>query len=364
MTFFNPKEEVLDIQLTQYGKYLLSLGKWKPVYYAFFDNDILYDGESAGLTEVQNDIEPRIQENTPRSRTQYSFTSRETAFAQYYEARQDPRLSELERIKMQTVPDKLYSLTAPLGSADLSFNKAPRFKLQLYSGAISGSTNATATDATTGSFQQLKIPQIEMDLTYKTEVKSLGKDASDSAIKSGVVDPISQAEGLNLGVFHDGTYIAVTPANILLLLEEENTIFDKENFDIEVFKIEEEIDRKTLQSKEILTPLSFLPHTSPIKNNILQTSSELEPIYIPDPTFVEYYFNLYVDHEIDEAEICASLKRLKSQGMYVDEEWNCPEIPLGPVKKDIYGPSGFIDTEVCDTDPPDRTPRATFIKKD
>ena len=326
MTFFNPKEEVLDIQLTQYGKYLLSLGKWKPVYYAFFDNDILYDGESAGLVEVQNDIEPRIQENTPRQRPQYSFSSRETAFAQYYEARQDPKLSELERIKMQSTPDKLYSLTTPLGTADLSLNTAPRFKLQFYAGTISGSSNVT-----TGSFQQLKIPQIETNLTYMTEVKSLNKDANDVQLDTGVVDPNREAEELNLGVFQDGTYIGITPANILLLLEEENTVFNRENFDIEVFKIEEEIDRTTQESKEILTPLSFLPHHSPIKNNILQSSDKLEPIYTPDPTFVEYYFHLYVDHEIDEAEICAAVNRLKSQGIYMDDELNCPQIPLGPM---------------------------------
>ena len=44
MTFFNQKEEVLQIELTQYGKYLLSRGKWKPAYYAFFDDDVIYDG--------------------------------------------------------------------------------------------------------------------------------------------------------------------------------------------------------------------------------------------------------------------------------------------------------------------------------
>ena len=63
-TFFNPKEEVLDIQLTPYGEALLSVGDFKPVYYAFFDDNVLYDASgSAGITEVQNDIESRIQEN-------------------------------------------------------------------------------------------------------------------------------------------------------------------------------------------------------------------------------------------------------------------------------------------------------------
>ncbi|GAG12233.1 unnamed protein product, partial [marine sediment metagenome] len=269
----------------QYGKYLLSIGKWKPVYYAFFDNDILYDGECAGVVEVQNDIEPRIQENTPRLRTQYSFTSRETDFAQYYETRnRDGSLSELERLKMQSSPEKLYSLTAPLGSADLSFNKAPRLKLQLYTGAISGSLNVT-----TGSFQQLQIPQIDMQIQYKTQVRSLIDDATAEQLSNGVVDPNMQAEGLNLGVFADGTFIEVTPANILLTLEEENTIFDRENFEIEVFKIENEIDRVTKKSTEVLTPLSFILEESAIKNNLLQTLDGPTPIYTPDSSFVEYY---------------------------------------------------------------------------
>ena len=39
MLFLDKKEEVLDIKLTQFGKYKLSIGEFKPVYYAFFDDD-------------------------------------------------------------------------------------------------------------------------------------------------------------------------------------------------------------------------------------------------------------------------------------------------------------------------------------
>jgi len=35
MAFFDKKEEVIDIQLTQYGKHLLSKGLFRPVSYAF-----------------------------------------------------------------------------------------------------------------------------------------------------------------------------------------------------------------------------------------------------------------------------------------------------------------------------------------
>ena len=39
MQYFNPVEDVLDIQLTPYGKQLLSQGKFKPSQYSFSDED-------------------------------------------------------------------------------------------------------------------------------------------------------------------------------------------------------------------------------------------------------------------------------------------------------------------------------------
>ena len=69
MEFFNKKEEVLDIQITPLGKRLLQLGQFKPKFYAFYDNDILYDGKYGGLTETQNEIQERIKE-VPRIKQQ------------------------------------------------------------------------------------------------------------------------------------------------------------------------------------------------------------------------------------------------------------------------------------------------------
>ena len=66
MSYFDPKEEVIDQKLTPYGEYLLSIGKLNPTFYAFFDNDIIYDDNWAGVSsEKQSQIEPRIQEETP-----------------------------------------------------------------------------------------------------------------------------------------------------------------------------------------------------------------------------------------------------------------------------------------------------------
>ena len=80
MKFFNKKEDVLDIQLTQYGKHLLSKGELEPTYYAFFDDDVLYDSKyGGGESEAQNETQDRIEKETPSLRTQYVFSGRETA---------------------------------------------------------------------------------------------------------------------------------------------------------------------------------------------------------------------------------------------------------------------------------------------
>ncbi len=42
MEFFNKKEEVIDLKLTQFGRLLLSKGKFKPVYYSFFDTAVTH----------------------------------------------------------------------------------------------------------------------------------------------------------------------------------------------------------------------------------------------------------------------------------------------------------------------------------
>ena len=42
---------------------MLQLGQFKPASYCFFDDDVIYDGEWAGVSpEPQNDIETRIQD--------------------------------------------------------------------------------------------------------------------------------------------------------------------------------------------------------------------------------------------------------------------------------------------------------------
>ena len=83
MEFFNKKEEVIDLQLTQYGRYLLSRGRFKPVYYAFYDDNVLYNPDWAGIEETQNESEDRIK-TTPVMHPQTGFSSLEKEFQNNY----------------------------------------------------------------------------------------------------------------------------------------------------------------------------------------------------------------------------------------------------------------------------------------
>ena len=82
MSFFNKKEDVIDIELTQFGKYLLSKGKFKPVFYVFSDDEILYnnayDQSSEKFNETGKETSKRIQRETQRLKVLYEHEGVET----------------------------------------------------------------------------------------------------------------------------------------------------------------------------------------------------------------------------------------------------------------------------------------------
>lgn len=130
MPFFNQKEQVIKIELTNYGKYLYGQGKFKPEYYQFFDSDILYDIRYAALSERQSEINTRIKE-TARELPQYSFTGVETNF---YKARQHVpigREKDIENFHLNNTPEKHYSLFAPLGNGYVGTGSIPSWDLNL-----------------------------------------------------------------------------------------------------------------------------------------------------------------------------------------------------------------------------------------
>jgi len=353
MEFFDDKEEVLDIQLTQFGKHLLSLGKWKPTYYAFFDDNILYDGKYAELVEEQNDIEGRIQDITPQMHTQHVFSGRETDFLRILEAKEEKDLSEEEKVRIQSTPERDYSLVSPLGNSELGVDKTPRWSIKSLSGEIQSSS-----EFLTGSFQSLRIPQINMQISYRALARSTR--AFPAGVESfGQIE----AEELNLGVFSDGTFLDIISDSLLLDISELNTEFDVENFEIEVFKVENsELPGTSNPNISTLNQLFFEKRKEQIQNNILISDRPSNEIIPTDPTYVEYYFDVFLDDEIDENTICAAVSKLKSNGIYIDTEFDCPESPLQATAVNPYLDQTETTLVVCNDDDINTPPRASVVK--
>tara|TARA_R110000796_G_scaffold192053_1_gene308788 strand:- start:5272 stop:6327 length:1056 start_codon:yes stop_codon:yes gene_type:complete len=344
-TFFDQKQDVLDVELTKYGEYLLSLGKFSPVYYSFFDNNVLYDTRYAGYSGSQNDFEPRIQEETPSMRTQHSFEGRgEQVLAYNASIADQPYLREDERIRFPSTADKHFtSLNAPLGQTDLSSTRAPAWSMKFYNGEMANSSTMY-----TGSHQPQKVPQIDATIKYNTKVSSteIGNDMVEvdgAEVASSFNQPIESEPSLREGIFPDGSFVEVEGDYILLDLQEINSLYKRENFDIEVYEIQTE----TLENGDIrdnLIPMKFKKQAEQVVNNILVDQENSS--FTPTPDYVEYFFDIVVDDEIDDVIICKSLSQLKAKGIYIETEFNCPDLPTYTQAGSAY-PSESI-TPQCD----------------
>jgi len=317
MTFFNKKEEVLDIKLTQFGKQLLSTGRLKPIYYQFFDDNVLYDGEYAGITEVQNDIEPRIQENTVQNKTQHVFSGIESNFSVYIDPRDDLTVPETERIRVQPTPEKEFSLVNSMGNSDLQSTTAPNWRLTLLGGEI-----LSASYLLTGEYQDLQIPQVNLDITYVTKV--LDEAETENNILLGPSDEET--------VFRDGSSINISyknnNKNLLLMVEEKGVTFAKENFEVEIFYVE--------PSDGSYTPLSFAEERSSIVNGLLVLNDDPPDDQEMDDTFAEFFFDLYTDSKINKSDMCAGISKVKSKGIYVDTPLECEDVITSPITISPY----------------------------
>jgi len=344
MKLFNKKEDVIDLQLTQYGKYLLSEGKFKPVYYAFFDDDIIYDGNYAGVTEEQNEIKPRIEE-TIRAKTQYVFEGIETTVNYNNklirgELAGQTRDIDLFSDEVQPIRTKNYALSLPIGNSSFNTEKLPAWSVSFLEGRISSSYDHIGhpTSSLYGqSLNYMKIPQIEAKIQYDTIVTNELADQIEDSLNTNVYDLMDEFPEQELPfeqeVFSDGTSFHITEDHIIVEFKEENSPFLNYNFDIEVFEMTSSLDPAG-NKKEVLLPLSFIrPVQSTVVNNLLIDAPPmalteqdfLNKIPITNPTYVEHFFNIFVDKEIDPEVMCELINVKKDINTQLLDVYTCPE---------------------------------------
>jgi hypothetical protein len=276
--FLNKKEQVFDLKLTSYGNYLLSQGNFKPTYYAFYDDNVIYDIQYAsGLDgqsppefvtspkELQNDIQRRIKdetsyiesfvlfeevehqaqqmtqelrenqvgtENTSTTTCTETSPGRFVCFTDmgapgtYEETYRGIFASDYDPTQEQPRKD-FFKFNAMIGDAylDGDTQAAPAWKIITLQGLITSS-------ATEDVRNRVKIPQINMDLKYIKEVND-----NDFLAR---IDPHSISQiASSTGPFKDNRVVSLKLDDAVIYADEVNTELLNENFEIEVFEVGE-----------------------------------------------------------------------------------------------------------------------------
>jgi len=300
MEFFNKKEEVLEIKLTNYGKDRLAAGQLNPTYYAFFDDDVLYDAAAAGFSEDQNNTEPRIQSNTPQTKLITTREGAETRVNQFLNAvsssfigghTSDPA-DNVQAFQQQTYDDKGKIDAYPLGRSSLDKEVAPAWQLQL----LSNPSASVAQRFLNEDDYIQPIPQIDITIDYETFFQQ--GDQTANSISGYLGD--------------SNLFLALEENYLMVELMEENTEFEKSNFELEVFQ----------SSSSGYTQLSY-------------TAESDTEFVVSTVDNIEYFMNVLTDKEIplevyqqlniNEAAILTNATRVKfNRDLYTtDNEEPC-----------------------------------------
>ena len=262
--FFNQKEEVINIELTPYGKEQFSKGIFSPAHYAFYDNSIIYDGAYANIIETQNQITNRIANETPKLLPNTKFTSSAGSVYSLMTANDKDSLA-------QNVSSSAPFIRA-LGSSDPNSVFAPAWNIEVLDLSNVGLNEGVS---------------YKMDNTIPQMSATLFIDYEETEI-----------EGQEQGIYN-----LIDSDTIFLDIQELNTIFKSNgNFDIEVYasgtnKIESLgfINRESQDFRNLSSQTN--PYT--LSNTLNGNNQEIVKNFpILDETYVEFYLDISVDSEI------------------------------------------------------------------
>ncbi len=330
MKFLNKKEQVFDIQLTPYGKQKLSMGKFNPTYYAFFDDNILYDIQYAhsGASETQNDIHKRIKQETAYLESQVLFNQIMSGTLVEGGTFDTVTLKQL---------DNLYTTEAFIGDALLQSeeqNVAPAWKVITMQGHISSSVSTPQGVLNNSTKNRNKaeagITQINISVNYSLRAMPLETRVS--------FDNLRQIQDTS-NVFADDTVVRLETEDALIYVEELNTELLVDNFDIEVFEVPENIENSELRR------LYFKNKVPQVVDGMLVHSAPVENTQELDKDSVEYYFTLDRDYQIDPKITCKYINQFNTEDYLIDLDYDCDELDDEDLFFDIYG--RVTESEIC-----------------
>lgn len=350
MTFFNKKEDVLEFKLTPYGRKLLSHGKLKPEFYAFFDDDILYDSEKGGFSETNSESKNRILIETPYLRTQHVNFGVETTLAT--DPIKHPGSIVLDNFMPNPIGTNSHVEKNTAGWKIISLDKE-------YSDfSLTSSLPVVKIDSTTAVSQGqpiLNIPQIDLTMEFTMSLDNVDTFFGDYSDLANEFD--LQQEG--------DSFIKLEKEQGVFYFLEKNGFLNKDSFEVEVFIQEENTNG--------FKKLEFASSPSLIQNDILMMGNEAQtnnqqPIGVSltdGSTFsfdyatqtnneqpmdissnnVEFYLNFLLDKEVPDEDICKGISKLRESDIYLGYELDCPDLEDIPL--DIYS-STLGDIEECD----------------
>ena len=147
-------------------------------------------------------------------------------------------------------------------------------------------------------------------------------------------------------IFKDDTFIQIFGNDPIIDVKEFNVESELENFDIEVYRVEENFNRK-IGGNDKLIRLNFAREKQEIVDGFLVDDDGYDSsMAFIDRNNVEYYFDLQTDMNIDKRQLCAATTQLKTDNYFIDLPIDCEDVKER-ARMDIYGPSG-AEPEVCD----------------
>ena len=335
--FLNKKEQVYDLQLTSYAKYLMSIGKFKPAYYAFFDDNVIYDIKysDTNTVETQNKVNNRIKEDTQYIEGIVHFKSLEKTVS---ESPDDSLVSadRYEKTQRMTTPSSpgVFRIDNGIGDAFLNgpTQAAPAWKVLALRSQISSSQERDLANETF-------IPQINIDAKYT--VSNIRSDALRPEDLYADVRSLTSYTA----TFIDDRILKINQVDPILYLEEANTELLANNFDIEVFEVIpasnsddgiEQLKRKYFREKESNVKDGFMIADAPIPIANTELTSD----------YVEFYFDILFDQNADQREVCKSISNFDKNSYYVDVGFDCDNIDTSSNVYDIY--QTVLEPEICE----------------
>ena len=303
MTFFNKKEDVIKIELTPYGRRLLSKGILNPVYYTFLDDNVLYNTEHAGVSDNGVSAKDRITKETPYLKPQTNYKGVESSINSKASQLSDNFYDD------NLIPERMEKLQHIMGKAPISNTNTSEISATFLLGEISSS----ALVYSGSGVAEVNIPQLECPIENVLSVQFIDRvfDFDISIVKKP-----------------DGSFVEMEEGELLILLKDVEGFNTTDNFSIEIFEYQSE-------KSDVLIPMKLEKQKSKIVDGILIDDPE-EAILFENNIYANEYFTIVFDEDINKAKICQGISSLKKENILVDLKVDCEDIAKQGFEVDLY----------------------------